>query len=84
MSDNYTGPVIQVPFLGPRDKFVLTLHSNHDDPDAIKAIAARLEEDGYKPVLSGVRKLWKENGHVIEREPKLGPIGFPTHAAYVR
>jgi hypothetical protein len=82
---NYTGPVMIVTFVGPRDRFALTIHSRVDDPTALNQIAARYEEDGYKPDLrpGKVRKAYMSNGTLEPRET-LPVIGFRPMSAHLR
>jgi len=81
---NYTGPVVLVPFIGPRDSFVLTLHSNVEDTDSIEKIVNRYAEDGYKPDLKRIRKEYMSNGSLVAREPRVGPAGYAMRSAFLR
>ena len=80
----YTGPVILVPFIGPRDQFVITFHSNVEDTDSIERIVARYAEDGYKPDLKRVRREYMSNGSIVPREAPAGPAGYSRRAAFLR
>lgn len=90
---NYTGPVLLVPFVGPKDKFVLTLHSNDENEASIAKIVDRYAEDGYKIDLKhkwadgqkGIAKMFKVNGTLTPREHTAWPkLGFATRSAFLR
>lgn len=84
MSGNYTGPVLVVPFIGQRDRFVLTLHVNNEDTESIERIVARYAQDGYKPDLKHIRKEYMSNGSLVPREAPVGPAGFRRMSAFLR
>lgn len=82
---NYTGPVLLVPFIGPKDKFMLTLHVNDEDTDSMEKIVQRYAEDGYKPDLKNVRREYKVNGTLTPREHTAWPsLGFASRSAFLR
>lgn len=83
---SYTGPVLLVTFIGPRDEFVLTLHNNVEDTESIEKIVARYAEDGYKPDVKRVRKAYMSNGTLEDREslPYVGPLAYRTRSAFLR
>lgn len=83
---NYTGPVLLIPFVGPKDSFVLTLHSNAEDTTSIERIVQRYAEDGYKPDLKGVRHEYKVNGSLVHPDERRWspPGGFRSRSAFLR
>ena len=84
MSQNYTGPVMLIPFIGDKDQFVLTIHMNDDDTSALSKIVKRYSEDGYKPDFKHIRRAYKENGQLVERKFRLGPVAYPSRSAFIR
>jgi hypothetical protein len=84
MSD-YTGPVKVVTFQMGADtntRFAITLHQNGEDPRGLAPILFRYRDDGYS-VIHTVDK-FMENGHIVDREPRVGPAGFARRAAFLR
>lgn len=82
---NYTGPVLLVPFIGPKDEFKFEFDVNADDPESVEKIVARFAEDGYKPLLKDVVKAYKVNGTIVPREATAWPrLDFATRSAFIR